>query len=137
MSVQVGHQNIGIIFVRGAHETRSSANLLRDIGVDKGNCTITHALVPQVQVVVRRQWLKLRSYNRPHRVLAEEQAHGSQPGTPVGVTSERGHFDGDKVLVVGSVHEEPHMLRGPGLLGYVFDQRGHRGDIIVAAEGTV
>lgn len=131
MSVQVGHQNISIIFARGAHETRSPADLLGDVGVDKGDCAIAHTLVPQVQVMARRQWLKLRSHNRPHTVLAEEQSHGGQPGIPVVMSSERGHFDGDEVLVVGGVHEEPHMLRGPGLLGYVFDQRGYRGDIIV------
>lgn len=132
VSVQVGHQNISIILARGAHETRSPADLLRDVGVDKSDCTIAHPLVPQVQVVAWSQWLKLRSHNRPHRVLAEEQAHGGQPGIPVVVSSERGHFDGDEVFVVSGVHEEPHILRGPGLFGYVFDQRGHRGDIIVA-----
>lgn len=120
VSVQVSHQLVRIVIVQGTHETMSVPDHIRNVGVDKGNCTVEHALVPQVQIVTRMQWLKFHSYNRPHRVLAEEQIHAGQPGLPVFIADESGDFEGDEVLVVGVVHEELHMLHSFGLLGDVF-----------------
>lgn len=114
VSVQVSHQLVRIIIVQGTHETMSVANYIRDVGVDKGNCTIEHAVVPQVQIVTWRQWLKFCSHNRPHRVLAEEQIHAGQPGLPVLIADESGDLEGDEVLVMGIVHEELDMLHSLG-----------------------